>query len=128
MRVIWGVILDLLEAIGIDADEHDRAPVDEQKHEIWGKISHRKMLLAHRGANGVAMPKDEDDQDGHFFYNHPEGGGLLRRLQGGSEFRAVPAATVRSPQHRVQSTQGLISRSIRSISSLVYRHPPYFGV
>ena len=27
---------------------------------------------AHRGANGVAMPTDEDDQDGHFFYNHPE--------------------------------------------------------
>ena len=22
---------------------------------------------AHRGANGVAMPTDEDDQDGHFF-------------------------------------------------------------
>ena len=30
---------------------------------------------AHRGANGVAMPTDEDDQDGHFFYNR-----LLRRL------------------------------------------------
>jgi len=28
----------------------------------------------HRGANGVAMPTDEDDQDGHFFYNHPERG------------------------------------------------------
>ena len=27
-----------------------------------------------RGANGVAMPTDEDDQDGHFFYNHPERG------------------------------------------------------
>ena len=26
------------------------------------------------GANGVAMPTDEDDQDGHFFYNHPERG------------------------------------------------------
>ena len=25
-------------------------------------------------ANGVAMPTDEDDQDGHFFYNHPERG------------------------------------------------------
>ena len=23
---------------------------------------------------GVAMPTDEDDQDGHFFYNHPERG------------------------------------------------------
>ena len=29
---------------------------------------------AHRGANGMAMPTDEDDQDGHFFYNHPERG------------------------------------------------------
>ena len=29
---------------------------------------------AHRGASGVAMPTDEDDQDGHFFYNHPERG------------------------------------------------------
>ena len=29
---------------------------------------------AHRGANGVAMPTDEDDQDGHFFYNNPERG------------------------------------------------------
>ena len=29
---------------------------------------------AHRGANGVAMPTDEDDQDGHFLYNHPERG------------------------------------------------------
>ena len=30
---------------------------------------------AHRDANGVAMPTDEDDQDGHFFFNHPERGG-----------------------------------------------------
>ena len=29
---------------------------------------------AHRGANGAAMPTDEDDQDGHFFFNHPERG------------------------------------------------------
>jgi len=29
---------------------------------------------AHRGANGVAMPTGEDDQDGHFFHNHPERG------------------------------------------------------
>ena len=35
---------------------------------------------AHRGANGAAMPTDEDDQDGHFFLNHPERGGLLRCL------------------------------------------------
>ena len=55
----------------------------------WGHTAHRgwaRLLLdrardlsihgsAHRGANGVAMPTDEDDQDGHFFYNHPERGG-----------------------------------------------------
>jgi len=54
----------------------------------WGHTAHRgwaRLLLdrardliihgsAHRGANVVAMPTDEDDQDGHFFYNHPERG------------------------------------------------------
>jgi len=54
----------------------------------WGHTAHRgwaRLLLdrardliihgsAHRGANGVAMPTDEDDQDGHFFYNHREWG------------------------------------------------------
>ena len=54
----------------------------------WGNTAHRgwaRLLLdrardliihgsAHRGANGVAMPTDEDDQDGHFLYNHPERG------------------------------------------------------
>ena len=54
----------------------------------WGHTAHRgwaRLLLdrardliihgsAHRGANSVAMPTDEDDQDGHFFYNHPERG------------------------------------------------------
>ena len=54
----------------------------------WGHTAHRgwaRLLLdrardliihgpAHRGANGAAMPMDEDDQDGHFFYNHPERG------------------------------------------------------
>jgi len=29
---------------------------------------------AHRGANGAAMPTDEDDQDGHFFLTTPRGG------------------------------------------------------
>ena len=28
-----------------------------------------------RGANSAAMPTDEYDQDGHFFFNHPERGG-----------------------------------------------------
>ena len=54
----------------------------------WGHTAHRgwacllldraRDLIIHgsarRGANGVAMPTDEDDQDGHFFYNHPERG------------------------------------------------------
>jgi len=31
--------------------------------------------LAHRDANGAAMATDEGDQDGHFFFNHPERGG-----------------------------------------------------
>ena len=35
---------------------------------VWGH-------MAHRGANGAAMPTDEGDQDGHFFFNHPERGG-----------------------------------------------------
>ena len=35
---------------------------------------------AHRGTNGAAMPTDEDDQDGHFCFNHPERGGLPRCL------------------------------------------------
>ena len=55
----------------------------------WGHTAHRgwaRLLLdrardliihgpAQRGANGGAMPTDEDDQDGHFFFNHPERGG-----------------------------------------------------
>ena len=54
----------------------------------WGHTAHRRwarLLLnrardliihdpAHRGANGTAMPTDEGDQDGHFFFNHPERG------------------------------------------------------
>ena len=63
----------------------------------WGHTAHRswaRLLLnrardliihgpAHRGANGAAMPTDEDDQDGHFFFNHPERGAtpLPRRAQ-----------------------------------------------
>ena len=36
----------------------------------------KKDLIIHgRGANGAAMPTDENDQDGHFFFNYPEGGG-----------------------------------------------------
>ena len=57
----------------------------------WGHTAHRgwaRLLLirardliihgpAHRGVNGAAMPTDEDDQDGHFFWNHPERGGYF---------------------------------------------------
>jgi len=28
----------------------------------------------------MAMPTDEDDQDGHFFYNHPKRGAYFSRL------------------------------------------------
>jgi len=52
----------------------------------WRHTAHRgwaRLLLdrawdliiygpTHRGANGAAMPTDEGDQDGHFFFNHPE--------------------------------------------------------
>ena len=40
----------------------------------WGLIIHGP---AHRGANGVAMPTDEDDQGDLFFFNHPERGGYF---------------------------------------------------
>ena len=54
----------------------------------WGHTAHRgwaRLLLdrardliihgpAHRGANGAAMPTDEDDQGGHCYFNHPERG------------------------------------------------------
>ena len=60
----------------------------------WGHTAHRgwaRLLLnrawdlithdpAHRGANGAAMPTDEGDQDGQFYFNHLERGGLLRCL------------------------------------------------
>ena len=55
----------------------------------------------------------------------------MRQVQegiGGSECGDLPATTARSPQRRGQSTQGLISRSIRSISNLVSRHPAFFGL
>ena len=52
----------------------------------WGHTAHRgwaRLLLdrtrdliihgtVHRGANGAAMPTDEDDHDGHFLFNRPE--------------------------------------------------------
>ena len=55
----------------------------------WGHMAHRgwaRLLLsrildliihgtARRGANGAAMPTDEDDHDGSTLFNHPERGG-----------------------------------------------------
>ena len=54
----------------------------QRTQKAWGHTAHRgwaHLLLlnrardliihgpAHRGANGAAMPTEEDDQDGHFF-------------------------------------------------------------
>jgi len=35
---------------------------------------------ARRGANGAAMPTDEDDQGGFFFFNHPRERGATPKL------------------------------------------------
>jgi len=66
-----------------------RACTGQRIQKAWGRTAQRgwaRLLLtrsrgliihgpAHRGANGAAMPTDEDDQDGHFFFNQPERGG-----------------------------------------------------
>ena len=50
-------------------------------HRGWARLlldRARGLIIpgpAHLGANGAAMPTDEDDQDGHFFFNHPGKGG-----------------------------------------------------
>ena len=50
-------------------------------HRGWARLllnRARDLIIhgpAHRGANGAAMPTDEGDQDGHFFYIHLERGG-----------------------------------------------------
>ena len=47
-------------------------------HRGWARLPlnrARDLIIhdpAHHGANGAAMPTDEDDQDGHFFFNQPE--------------------------------------------------------
>ena len=49
-------------------------------HRGWARLllnRARDLIIhdpAHHGANGAAMPTDEGDQDGHFFFNHPERG------------------------------------------------------
>ena len=48
-----------------------------QKKAIWNIVTGLFSETADpvkRDANGAAMPTDEDDQDGHFFFNHPERG------------------------------------------------------
>ena len=74
--------------------DHQKSRGGEGKIPAWGHTAHRgwaRLLLnrardliihnpAHHGANGAVMPTDEDDQDGYFFFNHPERGGLLRCL------------------------------------------------
>ena len=48
-------------------------------HRGWARLllnRARDLIIhgpAHRGADGAAMPTD--DQDDHFFFNHPERGG-----------------------------------------------------
>ena len=50
-------------------------------HRGWARLllNHARDFIthgpAHRGANGAAMPTDEGDLDGRFFFNHPERGG-----------------------------------------------------
>ena len=58
----------------------------QRTQKAWGHTAHRswaRLLLdrardliihgpAHRGANGAVIPTDEGDQDGLFFFNHPE--------------------------------------------------------
>ena len=50
-------------------------------HRGWARLDRARDLIihgpAHRNANGAAMPTDEDDQDDHFFVNHPERGGFF---------------------------------------------------
>ena len=47
---------------------------------------------AHRGANGAAMPTDEDDQDEHFFFNHPERAGYFAAYaRATSSFFSLPS-------------------------------------
>ena len=56
-----------------------RRPGSTWAHRGWARLllNRARDLTTHdpalRGANGAAMPTEEDDQDGHFFYNHPKG-------------------------------------------------------
>jgi len=57
-----------------------RGPGGHTAHRGWARLLLNRagnLIIhgpTHRGANGAAMPTDEDDQDGHFFFNLPERG------------------------------------------------------
>ena len=91
---ICGIIAHDLARTRVSYCNSDAKPTKgmyrQRVQKAWGHTAHRgwaRLLLnredegliihgpAHRGANGAAMPTDEDDQDGHFFFNHPERGG-----------------------------------------------------
>ena len=61
--------------------KHIQEALGHSAHRGWARLflDRARVLIihgpAHRGANGAAMPTNEGDQDGHFFYNHPERGG-----------------------------------------------------
>jgi len=72
-----------------DDARRTRGMYRQRIQKAWGHAAHRGWALlllnrardlvihgpAHRGANGAAMPTEEDNLDGHFFFNHPERGG-----------------------------------------------------
>ena len=45
----------------------------------WGNTAHRgwARLLLNRARGLIIHGPDENDQDGHFFYDHPERGGYF---------------------------------------------------
>ena len=60
--------------------QHIQKALGHTAHRGWARLlldRARDLIIhgpAHRSANGAAIPTDEGDQDGHFFYNHPERG------------------------------------------------------
>ena len=71
-----------------DDAERSKGMCRHRTQKAWGHTAHHgcaRLLLgrardliiqgpAHRGANDAAVLTDEDDQGGHFFFNHPERG------------------------------------------------------
>ena len=92
MSRIYGIIAHDLARTHVsyynDDAKRTKCMYRQRIQKAWGHTAHRgwaRHLLngardliihgpAHRGANGAAIPTDEDDQDGHFFYNHPKRG------------------------------------------------------